>query len=521
MAKLEEHLARCGSESLIALLGEATMTLLRRVNSSALQPKGLSYLIVRTFGEEGALRNRDIRKLLFSKLTEDEGTALCELLDLPAFASFTILNDADFDNNLSNVEILSRWYDVSYEAPDLVSRENEGSRKVTAGQKLRSHQIKAYQKLRRAIADPNASALVHMPFGAGKLRLVATAVLDLYRSEPDGPVVVWLAPGEALCDETFIELKQVWGQLGLRDVTIFRLYGNRPMQDLGSLENCIVIADITKLGRNDAGLAQLGQRTRVVVLSDAEHIGHPVGADLIEKMAENGNFSVVGISALPGSAISAGQSKNAVETVFAGSCISIEDNDPVSLLRAAGDVDTIDVGTKEVPYGVAQIDENWFDLSSESAVELSKNVDRNEAILELLLNEAKISGRVVFFATTAEHARLFAGLLELRAVRAMAVTSEKSPEQRALEIQKFNARDIKILCVHGFFLSGESVPEVSVGVIAAPTLSEAVFHEMVGRLASDRRGHKGSPLRLVLVADSVPAYRRLINSLGSWDELKI
>jgi len=293
--KLVEHLSRNNSDSLIPLLGEDTITLLKEVGNDALNPRGLAYLVVSTHGDEGVLRNRDIRKFLFGKLKEDEGTALCEYLGLPTYTPYMTLTSADFDNDPRNAEMLMRWFDVSYEASDRPTQESEGSRKAIASHKLRSHQIVAYRKLRHKIADPTATTLVHMPFGAGKLRLVSTAVLDLYRSEPDGRVIVWLAPGEALCDEAFTELREVWNQLGSRDVTIYRLYGKRPIPDLDSLANCIVVADITKLERDNVGLMALGQKTRVVVLGDAELIGHSLGVNVIGKMSEAGDFSVVGI----------------------------------------------------------------------------------------------------------------------------------------------------------------------------------------------------------------------------------
>lgn len=516
--KLVEHLVRCDTESLVSLLGDATIALLAKVGNGAMVPAGLAELVVSAYGEDGTLRNPTIRQLLFDKLNDEEGRALCELLALSTAAPLMTLSGADFDNDPHNTEMLFRWFGVPYEADD--GRELEGSRKVTASHKLRTHQVAAYLRLRRTIADPTASALVHMPFGAGKLRLIATAVLDLYRSEPDGRVIVWLAPGEALCEEAFTELGAVWQQLGSRDVTVYRLYGDRPMPDLDNLGNCIIVADIGKLAAKDPGLAALGRKVRVVILGDAEHVGHPLGAAIIEKMSEEGAFSVVGISAFPGNAVDASPCRQAMGARFSGACIQIESEDPVSMLQIAGDVSEVRIELKSPPPSTIVIDDTGLELAPESTSELSRNVERNEALLELLLAEAKASGKIVFFATTAQHARLFAGLLRLRGVRAMAVTNEMSLEQRSLVVQKFNAREEKVLCVHGIFVSGGTVPGVSVGIVAAPTISEAVLSQMVGRLASDR-GPAVNPLRLVVIADPIPRFVRLIESLGAWNELKI
>jgi superfamily II DNA or RNA helicase len=519
-SKLEEHLSRCSTSLLTPFLGSATLALLEKVGTSALTPQGIAYLVTSMFGGVRILRSQSIRHLLFANLSNEEGTALCSLLELPTVATGMTLANADFDHNLRYQEMLMRWYGVTGEEEEDNAHECETSRRAVAGHRLRPHQLLAYQKLRHLISDPTACPLVRMPYGAGKLRLVVTAVLDLYRSEPDGSVIIWLAPGEALCDEAFTELRLVWEQLGSRDVTIFRLYGTRPIADLDNLANCIVVADITRLNETSSGLTSLGQKARVVILGDAELIGHSSSAGVIRKLSESGKFNLIGISASPADLIDKSPLPNAIWEKFGDSNICMESLDPLIYLRDVGHVNEITIKIATVHPCAIEIDNNTFDLSHDNVRRLSEDVNRNNDLLDLLQLEAKVSGRIVFFTTTAEHARFFAGLLALRGIKAMAVTSEVSPDQRARSIEKFNARDDKILCIHGFFISGESVPEVTVGIIAAPTLSGSIFHEMIGRLASDRGADK-RPLRIVIVDDSIPRHKHLITCLGTWDKLKI
>ncbi|HFI2159474.1 TPA: DEAD/DEAH box helicase [Pseudomonas aeruginosa] len=519
--KLVEHLARCETGSLVALLGDATAALLKKVGNDAYNKDGLAYLIVSMYGAENALRNKTIRSLLFSNLKGDEGRALCEILGFPTSAVLMTLNGVDFESNTLNLSSLMSWYDVAFDASELTARDVEVSRKAVAKHRLRSHQLTAFRKIRRFIASPDTSVLVHMPFGSGKLRLVATAVLDLYRSEPDGRSIVWLGVGEALCEEAFIELREVWEQIGSRDVTIYRVYGCRPVPDLGNLENCIIVADITKLDDERVELERLGKNTRVVILGDAEHVAHPAGIKIIEGLSKEGTFSLVGMSAVPASALIPIPHQTAFRARFTGSCISVDDEDPVKLLREAGYVGQILSDIRHVKCGVEKFeDDNALEFSAEYLNLLSKDVERNQCLLDLILAESQTSGRVIFFATTAEHARLFAGLLFLRGVKAMSVTSEGSPEDRSRTISQFNIRDAKVLCVHGVFISGDSIPGVSVAVIAMPTLSSAVFLGLVGRLAS-ARNLDSKHLRVVVVSDSAPEQMLLVETLGAWNKLDI
>jgi len=521
--KLEQILSRCPAESLKPLLGDETITLLENIGSETLTSDGLAYFVAHSFGEQGALRNQVVRDILITQLKKEEGVALCTNLGLPVHAPSMTLKGVNFDSDPLNIRTLFRWFDVEEDESEHENiREHEASQKAFATHKLRLHQISAYRKLRRLISNPEISVIVHMPYGSGKLRLVATALLDLYRSEPDGRVILWLAPGRALCEEAFAELQKVWEQIGSRDVTIFKCYGKQSDLPLDVLTNCIVVADILTLSKNNADLIKFGRRTRAVVLADAELIGHSSSAEVVSKMSEEGSFNVIGISALSGDVLHNSSSFEAIRARFSGACISSDCTDPIKTLQEGGDTGEIDIEVYPVNQSNIYLSDESFDLNEQQADEISKNVSRNKLLLELLLSESKKTpGRIIFFATTAAHARLFAGLLELSGVKSRAVTSEMSCDQRQQEIKRFNFQgDTKILCVNGFFISGEEIPQVAVAVIAMPTTSEAVFHQIVGRLASNQNSEK-SPFKMILVDDSIPRHKRLLESLGTWSKLNI
>lgn len=517
-SKLVEHLTRCDTTVLIEQLGDATLKLLERMGSDAVTPNGLAELVVYAYGEEGVLRNSRIRKLLFAKLTPDEGAHLCSILTLPTYAPSVTLAGADFENDRSNADLLFRYFNVYAEQEPILVESTQNS---AASHQLREHQADAYRKLRRLISDPTAAALVHMPFGAGKLRTVATAMLDLYRAEPDGRVVVWLTSGEALCEEVFAELNAVWLQLGSRNVTAYRLYGSHPIPDLNNIKNGIVVADIDRIVGN-SGLVSLGRRTRVVVLGDAESLKLGKVSALLEVMSQEAEFSLIGISASSADVIKARATLSAIAARFAGFCISIEDGDPIGLLQRLGDIDRVIVEVKDIASPTLDgVDFSGIDIPQNIVELISKDVDRNHAILDLVLEEAKLTtGTVVLYAATAENARLFAGLLRLRGTRATAITSEMSRFQIEQALQKHVSRLERVLCTHGVFVSGEDLPQTSTAVVSVPTTSGTVLHEIVGRLASGRNNPE-SPLKFVFLGDNIPDYLILARGLETWEALEI
>lgn len=527
MSRIVLHLARNDTTTLTTLLDPSTMELLGKMGADVTSPAGLAYFIVSLHGERGALRQRDIRSLLLSKLELSEASDMCSLLQLPRIAPIRTLSAINFDTTPSNLELLDRWYGVEVDEFVAPLEPSVGSQKALASHKLHEHQLNAFRELRRVIAKPPASVLVHMPFGAGKLRLVATAALDLYRVETDDRSIIWLAAGPAMCEEAFLELQEVWKQLGSRDTTILQLYGKHPKRDLDQLGGAIAVIDILRLSKDDPALARLGSVTAVAVLADAESLVHPVGAEIVRKMSTGGAFSLIGILASSGAYIPPGAARDALMNAFTGAYVTISVDNELQALRNSGDYTDIQGMVVDLTGSSASgtsssvpsypTNDDQLDFDHVYANELANNVERNERLLDILLTESKGDGRIIFYATTAENARLFAGLLPVQGVKARSITGVQSKEARTLALQKFVARDEKVLCIHGFPLSGRFVPDISVCVMASPCKSRATFLSTIGRLVQGRTSDLPT-LRLLVAADS-QADARWVESLSSWSPL--
>jgi hypothetical protein len=505
----------------------------KKLDPRATSPRGLAYFLVTVHGDREVLRRQDIRVLLISKLTQEEATQLCEFLQMPAISPHQTLAGFNF-NTPRNLELLGTWYGVESEESEEPAQLPEGSQRAIATHKLRAHQLRAFRELRRAIGSPVAT-LVHMPFGAGKLRLVATAALDIFRSADDDKSVVWLAPGAAMCEEAFLELRDVWSQLGTRDITLLQLYGSYPARDLDRLGGSIAVIDIHQIAKKGPALQKLGAGAALVILADAQDLVHPVGAEIIKQMSADGPFPLVGILASSGAAIPEGPGRNDLKTAYSNYITVAAQDEGLLSLRDVGDFkhisgSVVDVIGAQPPDessagSLRASDESSLDFDSAYVSKLDNNVKRNENLLELLKQESRRSGRIVFYATTPASARLFAGLLPVLGIPAASATSDESPATRTLAIQRFVAREENgVLCVHGFLLAGSSIPAIAACVMASPTKSRASLLSTVGRLVQARDANLPA-LRLFVAADS-QADIALVESLsgwstlGSWPELK-
>jgi superfamily II DNA or RNA helicase len=523
--KLKQHLASKGVDVLQPLLGEQVVELLKQVGSEAMAPDVMADLIITSRGAAEVLRDKQIRKILIEGLQMEDYKDLCILLNLGVSAPRFSIRNHNFDLP-NSAQVIFEWFNVAYEGYERV---DDFSRNISSSEKLKPFQEPAYRKLKALLNDPVGRVLVHMPFGAGKLRTVVTSVLEAFRSESEGKSILWLAPDECLCDVAMHELETVWHQLGLRDVTAYRLYGNRHPVPIGSVSNAIVVADVNDLAiavsdprGGEAALQTLrdfGTCVRHVVLSDAEHALLPEVRKILEALGEKGSWNLIGISASPKIAIAACADPEQLVTAYGRNIVEVNAENPINALRENGEVDPINV--IRVPSPVASIDcqENWISLPSSTVEELALDVSRNRDLLDKLHELAHQGHRVVFYSTTSQQARMFAGLLSLKGSAALAVTSEMEPSRRELEILRFNSDTRnQVLCTHGVLISSDQVVGINACMIGLPATSGAIIHEIVGRLATGRKTPL-SPLQIYAVTDPVPRYLRLIERLEQWDRL--
>ena len=255
-----------------------------------------------------------------------------------------------------------------------------------------------------------------MPFGAGKLHSVVTAVLEAFRSDEDGGNVFWLAPDECLAEEAANELESVWYQLGLRDLTTYTLFGGTSFPLLDGLSNAIVIADIAsfagaieKWREAETDVEQVfrdfGKKTRYVIFGDATQVQLASVRDILELMIPSSDAKLIGICAAPALAVEHNSVK-ALKEAFGGKIVEIDDDEPMAALQLAGETDPIEVFAISSPLTELEGGDDPIALPATSVALLAEHAERNKTLLNELLSLASVENRIVFYAATAMQARL-------------------------------------------------------------------------------------------------------------------
>jgi superfamily II DNA or RNA helicase len=526
--KLKQHLADRNVDVLTPLLGQQFVDLLKYLGQEALAPAIIAETIVTSRGAAAVLKDPNVIDILIENLSDDDAVHLCTALGQLTLMPKAALREVDFKR--PNYErTLFEWYGVPY--PEQREGQAEPSRRASSAWKLRAFQGPTYRRLRRELYRPNSKVLVHMPFGAGKLRSVVTAVLEALRSEEDGVNLLWLAPDECLAEEAATELEAVWFQVGLRDLTTYALFGDRKFPPLDGVSNAVVVADIasfvkgmenwTKADLDPAQiLSDFGAATKYVVLGDATHVFLEPVRTILQEMSRNSEYTLIGISADPALSVENSVTIQALKDAYNGNIVEIDDEEPIAALQRAGETDPIEVYAIESPLTDLEGADNPICLPPASAVMLSQHAERNQVLLDNLLSLASVEDRIVFYASTPMQARLFASMLWLKGKPAMALTEEMVASQRSIEVTRFNTdQHMQILCVHGTLVSSEKLDNVTAIVIGKPIVSGAVLFEIVGRLASSRKRLEQT-LKVYAVRDPVPRYLNLIDNLNRWDKLR-
>lgn len=515
--KITEILARVPLDRLKQLAGKSSVELLGRLKPQAVSQPGLAEFLVHTSGEAAALMAPAIRETVIDRLTVPEAVEICQVLRLPTADPVPTLRGAV--TNPAKLEKFLSYFSLSL-ATSFAESPVTASLQAMPIDLLRPHQTAGYRQIRQALNVPDAKVLVHMPYGVGKLRMVAVTAADLFRAEADGKTILWFASGEQLCEDAFEELVAAWEKIGTRPVTVTRAFGRERLPDLSNVTDGMFVFDVEQFvaGVNpaDPELASFVERASVVVLHDASLLDIPSFAAVFNAMDKTGGLRVVGICPTDKEGLQA-IGRSAFLTLF-GTSVSIGAGSPVRALFEANEVDALELEIlrPNSKYEVPKV--GAFDVTAEEHHRLAQDMSRNAELVDRIVSEVSTGGNVVFFASTAEQAKTFSGILSFYGSTAITVTSEMPSDARLQQIRRYQQQDeTQVLCAHDVLVSGRDVPKVTAVVVSAPIVSATKLSETFGRLASGRSRAQGT-IKLIIVDDGIPGYSELVKATTHWSE---
>ncbi|MFJ3904156.1 DEAD/DEAH box helicase [Streptomyces sp. NPDC090025] len=357
-------------------------------------------------------------------------------------------------------------------------------------------------------------AMLSLPTGAGKTRVTAEAVIRWVKQVGDlsGPLL-WIAQTEELCEQAVQSWKFVWSKVGAeRPLTISRLWGTNEVGEVVDHPHLVVATD-AKLERclDTDGYAWLREATLVIV--DEAHTA--VSKRYTAILGQLGltqyetKRHLLGLTATPFRNTNEEETRRLVgrfgnrrldEGVFPS-------GDPYRDLQEWGmlaqvEHRVLEGGRIELTVDEKAQAERMSTLARAAEQRLADDHARSRRIVD------EVSGLpedwpTLLFATSVDHAKYLAAMLNDRGVPAAAVDSTTSAQDRRRRIEDFRTGRIRVLTNYGVLTQGFDAPATRVVVVARPVYSTNVYQQMIGRgLRGPRNGGKDTCL-ILNVGDNI------------------
>ncbi|OBF21611.1 hypothetical protein A5725_13540 [Mycobacterium kubicae] len=373
---------------------------------------------------------------------------------------------------------------------------------------LRDFQIELRDQVVDILDRPDTAnrAILTLPTGAGKTRTTVEALLIWRQSQPDPPIILWIAQSDELCEQAVQSFKEVWFDLGHRDasfrdtLTVGRLWGGG---NAVPVECGVLVASIQKLRAAQRGhgremtpedLQIVGESTGVIVIDEAHRALAPIYSGVLASLGINfrrksGETALVGLTATPRR--TSHDETNRLRRRFNNRILNAPTlgQDPVQTLRGQGILASIDY--ESLGYDAQRIDldanfrhaqhfEDFEDVHPEVLQRLGDEHHRNRRILERLL-ELDPTWPVLLFACSTQHAQAMASLLRRGGRSAACVLGSTRMTTRRALIEQFRSGGVSVLCNYGVLTTAFDAPKVRCVVVARPTASPILYEQMVGR----------------------------------------
>ncbi|MFG2477156.1 DEAD/DEAH box helicase [Streptomyces fagopyri] len=357
-------------------------------------------------------------------------------------------------------------------------------------------------------------AMLSLPTGAGKTRVTSEAVIRWVKRVGDlGGPLLWIAQTEELCEQAVQSWKFVWNKVGAeRPLTISRLWSGNEVGNVVEYPHLVVATD-AKLERCLSTDQYAWLREAALVIVDEAHTAISKRyTEILTRLGltqyETGRH-LLGLTATPFRNTNEEETRRLVKR-FGNRRLDegvFPSGDPYRDLQEWGMLAQVEHRTLEggrielKPEEKAQAD-RMATLSRAAEQRLADDHARSRRIVDEVAGLPQ-GWPTLLFATSVDHAKYLAAMLNDRGIPAAAVDSTTSTQDRRRRVEDFRAGRIRVLTNYGVLTQGFDAPATRVVVVARPVYSTNVYQQMIGRgLRGPKNG--GEPTCLILnVSDNI------------------
>ncbi len=296
-------LSRADDETLQALLGSATVRLIKLLNFNLTTPTNLREIFLSLHPPESLLLSKESRDILVELLRPKEAEILALILEAPERKNvYQALKEVKIRRGADRERALFDFFELSI--PRIEVAIEASSAELTAPKyPLFAHQRRAAQQVKKYLAQDPRRVLLHLPTGAGKTRTAMNVIADHLRAH-EPTLVIWLAYSEELCEQAVAEFQRAWEYLGDRQLSVYRFWGTHEL-NLDEVRDGIIVAGLSKIynaaRRSIRFINQLGVRASLVIIDEAHQaIAETYKLILDALVIPYENTALLGLTATPG-----------------------------------------------------------------------------------------------------------------------------------------------------------------------------------------------------------------------------
>ena len=364
--------------------------------------------------------------------------------------------------------------------------------------------------------------LVHMPTGTGKTKTSMHIITNYINFElKKSGLVIWVAHTTELLQQAYDTFVSVWNHLGDGEISAYKLWGNKNIENVDEELNGIMFCGLSKLmsiaDNNPDLFERLKKDCRLIVFDEA----HKASAKQTKKVIENlmlmpkgyKNRALLGLTATPGRTTEESFDNDLLSDMFGNKLIHIDSDilnqinmGRLRALNAVAEENIIKYFqerrilakmkpqrlTYKQDFNAAELKilnktlvnmGDDTDYTNEQLKLLATNKERNLAILKQLRQLQTDKIPTIVFACSVDHAKMISAMLTLEEIPNSLVLGEMDPMDRKKAIDSFKDRTSKINIIinYGVLTTGFDAKNIKCVFITRPTKSIVLYSQMLGR----------------------------------------
>jgi DNA repair protein RadD len=556
--KLIYHLSKIDINSLLKFLNNRTVEVLKHLGylEKITSPK-ISKIIIKSYSEQKILSIKKIRNSLFDTFTKSEIELLSKTISKPERKNYyTYLKNLSFKKNSKEMNLLKNYFEIEEikikEDNEVKTEKVEINLKIHENSHVKplyplfDHQIKASYEAIELLESKKPRAFLHMPTGSGKTRTAVNIMSMLLRKKTDNFCMIWLANKEELCDQAMNEFYKSWQILGNQQIKIVKHFGGvrsnlkninneleeKPMVIFSSLG--MIWEDVTS---NISSIIELSKKTSLVIMDEAHLSTAKTYKTIIELLAPTNKTAILGLSATPGRTYRDVNQDIELKDFYYSQKISLKIKNEKNIINwlikneylAKASIEKINFESdlvklftkKEVENELIRI-KDGKDYSKNFLKKLSNDNERIEFLINIIIEESKKNQKMIVFASSKDNAIAISDLLNIKGIKAASITNETDINLRRQSIidYKNEKNNLNILVNYDVLTTGFDAPKTKIAIIARPTTSIVLYHQMIGRAVRGKKQGGNKSCKILTVADTyLPGYKDLADSFYFWEDI--